>query len=260
MKAFVISLGYVPSRIWKSSLERYKSLMHGGLETHHIFLNQHYPLREQENNDELRSICESNGVEWIDIGKNLGLSKGFNHCLDYIRQKYNPDSSDIVIGYDPDSSPVSPGFDMALATCFTDPNVVWASLYGPWLRGQFRHKEYFINQIKVHETQHAIMNSVCAIRWDFLNKVGGFAEPNPYYGGQEMLMWPLIQKHGKWVFTVDWWEDHEFHHLQDEEYKVWKWCLCHERSTTKSFADWLNNEGIDRMAKHYRNNPKSSSS
>lgn len=227
---YTITLGHVPSRIWELSLAAYKRSKTSPNPYKHFFLNQHYALDHNRNENENLKICRDNGVEWLDFGKNLGLHDGFNKVVNVLRSHYNLQDSDLILGYDPDSNPISMGWDMALETCFIDPSVAWASLYGTWLVNQFKHRERYINQIKVHETEQAIMNSICLIKAEFLRHTNGFSEGNKFYGGLEVAMWPHFERlKKKWVFCADYWEDHTFHHLQDEQYRNYKWFHVHQK-------------------------------
>lgn len=238
---YTITVGHVPSRIWGKSIERYHKTKHGGLEYKHVFLDNLYAINKEKNSKENKIICESSGVEYVCDGSNLGNANGFNYVTRYLNQRYTLNDNDILIGYDPDSTPVSNGWDMALVTTFLDQSTGWATLYAQWLVNQFKYTERKINQVRVHETHQAIMNSICAIRYSFFRDAGGFSEVTNGYGGLEVKMWPHFARlNKKWVFTADYWEDHEFHHLQDEEYKRFKWYKGHTGQCTGTFEDYVN--------------------
>lgn len=231
---YVITLGHVPSRIWKLSCEKFYEMHDRNLEIKHLFLNQHYALNKNQNEIENKKICDEYGIEWIDAGKNLGLHNGFN----YVMKQKKMTNGDFVLGYDPDSCPISPGFDMALRSCFLDSNVAWSSLMAPWLSGLLVGSERKISAFNVTEITQPIMNSICMWRVSWLNEVGGLSEPYEMYGGLECHMWPKLNGN-KWVFLKDFFEDHSYHWLQDEEYKRWKWYLCHERKLDYTFEEYV---------------------
>lgn len=239
MTVYCLTLGFVPSRIWKQSVEQYYKLKSAELEVKHYFLNQHYPMREHHNTPELQAICRDYNVEWMDAGKNLGLHEGLNFMARELKIK----GSDHVLGYDPDSWPVSPGFDMALYTCFQKSDVAWASLMGERSVGELKHKggaRYNISQVRVQETREAIVNSICMWNYDFIIRAGGFKEPNAFYGGIEVMLWPDLQvQKKKWVFTEDWKEEDKLHHEHDREYQIYKWKHAHEGTWRGDFESYL---------------------
>jgi len=240
---YTITLGHVPARIWEKSLAQYHATRHGGVEYRHLFLNQHYPLNKKENEERLREICSTGGVEWLDAGGNLGLHGGFNWVLN----KINVQPGDLVIGYDPDSWPISSGWDMALLTAVRDPRVGWASLWGPWVDQDMADRKakglldrIDVGHIETWAIRAPIMNSVCAFRGDFLKASGGLHENYHWYGTLEIAMWSHLQKNNmRWVFLPGWREDHTAHFEQDPEYRRWKWYYVHERKFNGSFADYV---------------------
>lgn len=244
---YTITLGYVPSRIWKQSADRYVESRHGGLTYEHIFLDQHYPLNKKTNAQELREINEQHNIKTLDAGKNLGLHEGFNYCLKQIPLK----SEDVVIGYDPDSYPVTPGWDMALITAMLDKKIGWASLMAPWLDEPMKTrsiKKRFVNQVEVWIQPDPIMNSICSWQADYLLKVGGLYEKLHWYGGLEVWQWEsLVKNNLQWAFLPGWREDHRLHWQQDELYKVWKWRYAAEHQTQDDFETWLGKNGLSEI-------------
>lgn len=241
MKTYIITLGFVPARIWEKCCKRVYDSRNKDLEIEHLFLYQHYPLEKDENKKRLQEICDIYGIHWLDAGKNLGLHKGFNFVLEQLRCRLN--HKDVIIGLDPDTYPLSPGWDMALVTCFQNPRVGWASLMSERAKPELLERgfdEKMIGHQKVWFTKKPVVNSICAWSWGFLNTAGGLKEPREYYGGLEADMWIALKKQNlDWVFTVGWEEDDRLRNEQDHLYKVWKWRYSHELKTKKDFATWL---------------------
>lgn len=241
MEVYTITLGFVPPRILEQSLAKYYEtsiqdyLFFGN--PNHFFLDQHYPIDYSQSR--LKEICESFGITYVDLGRNLGLHKGFNYALSLIK----PNDEDIIIGYDPDSYPLTFGWDMALIRAIkANAQVAWASLYHDHSAHEFADRGFdqihFDSNIELRIAKQPMMNSVCA--WDagWLKSVGGLSEPNEWYGGLEIEMWPKL-KGKKWGFLPGFVEDARLRHQHDKLYTKYKWELAHNRSTKLDFESWL---------------------
>jgi hypothetical protein len=237
MTVHVVSLGFVPARIWRESLKRFQQTTVLKDIKHH-FLLQHYPLNKAQNSAELREIAKDNGLIWHDAGKNLGLHDGFN----FVTEQFGLKPEDVVIAYDPDSNPVSTGWDEALVTVLSEPRYVWASLMLPAARkslaGQARAVPNAVKGVRVLEIAQPVINSISAFNGSWLLDCGGLTEPNKFYGGLECQMWPKL-KDKKWVFLPDYTENHDLLHTQDPEYRQYKWEHAHERTWAGDFESWL---------------------
>lgn len=49
------------------------------------------------------AIADSNSVDYIFMGGNIGLSRAYNRGLDYIFEKYNPNDGDLICVFDDDT-------------------------------------------------------------------------------------------------------------------------------------------------------------
>lgn len=242
MRVYVITLGFVPSRIWEKSLDQFYKLKNPDIKIEHLFVDQHYPLNEDINRRDLWEINCSYGITTLDPQKNLGLHEGFNYALKRIPLQ----REDIVVGYDPDSFPISEGFLGAMVHPFAlDPFIGWVSLMNERAKPELIDRGYTLKKkghLNLWYTHKPVVNSICAWRASFLLDVGGLHEPNPWYGHLETEMWDRLKsKKLEWAFTQDWWEDDRLRNLQDEEYKNWKWYFSHCKYIDYDFKTYIKN-------------------
>lgn len=235
----IISLAFMNSDIIEKSFDQLYRTRNYALPIEHVVLNQHYPLAKEKNQFKLESICGKRNIKIYDSGKNLGLHDGFNYVMKRLELK----SDDIVIGYDPDSFPTSTGWDMALVRAIRgDDSVVWSSLMGDRAEKELDERGFspkiIDHHIKVRETKKPVVNSVCAWRYGWLEKVGFLTEPHAFYGGLECSMWNKLQ--GKqWVFTEDYREDDRLRDGHDRAYVEYKWAHAHLQTWKGDFQSWL---------------------
>jgi hypothetical protein len=125
----VITLGFVPSRIWRSSCEAFYRLKNPEINVSHHFLDQRYPINEEQNSLENSLINAEHNIITHCFGKNVGARDGFNRILSHIK----PSDDDIIVGYDPDSYPITQGFLGALCVpIMADRSIVWTTLNSRW--------------------------------------------------------------------------------------------------------------------------------
>lgn len=236
-----ITLGFVPSRIWKQSIAAYHATRNPDLPYRHYLVDQHYPIDKKKNRERIRAICEPYGVEVLDPGKNLGLHEGFNWAL----QQINPPKGSIIIAYDPDVNPLTPGWDMALVRAIRgDPQgrVVWSSLLHAAAAREIEErgydKRFADGYIEIWTTRMSIMNSICAWSFDWLRSVGFLKEPRAFYGHLEAEMFGRLGRN-QWAFLPGWTEDETLRTQQDEKYMMYKWAHAHLKSWDGDFESWL---------------------
>lgn len=236
MRIYTITMGFVPNRIWKQSVESY--YRHAQRKTEHIFVDQHYPLNENENRRALWQTCCDHGISVIDPGRNLGGVNGFNYAIDRI----NPNPEDVIIGYDPDSFAISPGWDGALVDAIAlDPKINWTSLMSDRAKPELQSRGYdkrFVSHIEVWKTRQPVVNSVCAFRAGWLKSIGGLGQNSAWYGGLETKMFESLRG-GEWCFVPGWFESDEIRNQQDREYLWWKWMHAHLHEWPGDFKSYV---------------------
>jgi hypothetical protein len=90
--------------------------------------------------------------------------------------------------------------------------------------------------------------SVAVYDLDFVRKIGGFNEPNPFYGYWEWFFAEKLLEHGKRLgFLTEYREHYEdISAFVDPEYNQYKWDAAHaEKRFNGSFRDWLKEKHPD---------------
>jgi len=230
-KICVVTLGFMNWRIISESFKQLYATKTA--EWKHLVLDQHYPLNEKENRDNLKAICKDYGAELFDAGKNLGLHNGVNYLLSKAK------GSEIVIGYDPDSFPNRIGWDTAL-TKVINPTVVWSTLGNPRSLVELKargYEERVVDNITLWRTKRAVVNSVCAWYIPWLDEVG-LTEPRAFYGLLEMEMFDKLR--GKeWVFLPEYTESDHLRLHHDKDYVLYKWAHAILKVWDGDFKTWL---------------------
>jgi hypothetical protein len=245
-RVLTISLCHNSPEIIRESIAQYYRTKSQEVDTHHVLVHQHWPVRPHATAKALEQIAKEFGCQLIDPGKNLGLARGFNWALDQVSFPNNGG----VIGYDPDSWPVTLGWDLALCEVMVHrPGTVWASLYHQHafdeVHGRGKLSQMGRTQgVKWESIKQAAMNSVCMFSRGWLREIGGLHEEHRFYGGLEVCTWPKIPKEG-WVFLPEYEERPKFFDEQEPLYKAWKWRSHHSAAServTGSFAEFLARE------------------
>jgi hypothetical protein len=186
-----------------------------------LVLDNHYPLIKDKNF--VKNICEELGFLYFSAGQNIGLHNGYNYLRKFVTTKR-------FILYDGDSFPTTDDWNTALTDVVRDPRTVWASLYNHHSYSELDNRGYWtkeINGYKCRVTQQAVTNSVCAFQTEWVESVGGFSEPNEFYGGFEVSMWKKMNPHmEQWAFLNDYKED-RIHLENDSIYTEYKWKHAH---------------------------------
>lgn len=230
-----ITLCFTKPSIIRRALENYYSTT--VLPTNHILLHAHYPIGENIKT-ELEQLAKDFKCTLMDAGSNLGLHHGFNWVLGHIK----PQPGDVIIGYDHDSCPVNKGWDAAMMKVLgVDTKHVWASLRTIHTLDEL--KTITLNKVDgvyYFKPEKPVMNSVCAFKWEFLERTGGLRENSNFYGHLEAPMWALTKEYGvDWCFLLDYYEHSELLHEHDEQYKLYKWAHAHEQTHDGDFASYL---------------------
>lgn len=236
MKLWTITMGFVPSRIWRQSCDAYYRTRNR--QTEHIFVDQHYPLNKDENRRELWTTCREYGISVLDPGKNLGGTEGFNYAV----RRISAQPDDVIIGYDPDSRPVTEGWDGALQDAILmDPKINWTSLMSARAKPELEARGYdrrSVGHLEVWRTHKPVVNSICAFRASWLNAIGGLNQPSRFYGGLEAHMFQHLRG-GQWCFLPGWWESDDIRDQQDREYLWYKWRHAHLQDWPGDFASYI---------------------
>lgn len=241
MKAYIITLGFCPWRVLEAGLASYAATA-AVKPSAHYFLDQHYPLRREENLPQLQRLCQQHGLTYVDSGQDRGLCGGWNFLIPQIPFA----EGDILIGYDPDSKPESRGWDQALldvlaaepafdlaatSQAHTAENIFPRGI----IQGSFRevagHRIFHVNMPTLD------MWTVGAARWE-LFRGREMASSMAYWGGTEATVRSWLIERGKtYCYLMDHQENNGNSILGDPEYRQYKDDLI--RGYRGSFAEWL---------------------
>lgn len=236
----IITLGFSPARIIRLGMEKFyktQTLTKGTFK--HYLVDQHYPLRRDENLAEMKKIADEYGLTWLDSGKDRGLHHGLNWTLDQIK----PAEDDVMINFDPDSGPTISGWDIALVETIRAGYALACSCDDRSLlelneRGY--RQEWVKGCIRIWTPVTNCLFSIVAWDCGFIRKMGGFDEENAYYGGLESYVWHHLNRLGrKWAYLPDFIEENSSRAMTDLEYTSYKWCHAHHRNFKGSFAEYL---------------------
>lgn len=210
----------------------------------HVILDQHYPVSKDANRAEIKRLADAYGCIYIDSGKDLGLHKGLNLIVK--EMGIGPD--DIMVGCDPDDRP-TPGFVQAIETVMrSDPSfAVLATNFWviDWRKSQGASLQEEViagHAVWVHKSVE--MWNICGWNMRLIHDVGGFNQPNAYYGGIEAMLYPEWKARGMRLGYIRDFRSDEGERLNpadarifDPEYRQYK--TDHVAGFPGSFSDWL---------------------
>lgn len=210
----------------------------------HAIVDNHYPVDKTYNRAAIAMLAARYDCLLVDSGKDLGLHRGLNNALTHLPIK----DGDYLVGCDPDDRP-TPGFAKALTDVLTaDPSIAVACCnFGviEWRAGQgvFAGREGTVAGHRVWRHPGLEMWNVAAFRWDSVREMGGFHQPNAYYGGFEGRFaehWTRKGQHLAYLPDVrsdSPQTDRGDERFFDQEYMTWK--QEHLAGFTGSFEEWL---------------------
>lgn len=209
----------------------------------HVVIDNHYPVQKDLNREQIRALAESYGCIYVNSGRDLGLHEGINAAAKVVGIR----PCDRFVGCDPDDRP-APGFVQAITEVMdADPDlaVLGCSFWViPWRRDQgvaFEEKVIAGRRVWIHPGVE--MWNVAGFNWRFMTEIGGFRQPNAYYGGLEACLFPEWQRRGlKLGYLPDFRSDvvkldQNDTRLFDPEYRRWK--DDHVAGFKGGFEEWL---------------------
>jgi hypothetical protein len=248
MKQWVITPAFCKAKLLEGQLAHLDTVM--DRERHHqVIIDQHYPVDKERNREEIRELAAKYKCTLVDSGGDLGLHHGFNNAT--IKQLNIP-SEDFVIGCDPDDRPSNGFVDHFTRVLVSDPKMaaICATFWVIDMRyteGVFKNREETIDGLRVWIHPGVEMFNVVGFNWNWLKSVGGFSQPNNFYGGLEMhLHRKWTEKKMRYGYLPSVRSDAQFIDrgdatLFDPEYRQYK--DAHLAGFTGSFEAWLKKEG-----------------
>ncbi len=210
----------------------------------HYVLDNYYPINKDLNHEKIAYLAKSFGCKFIDSGSDLGLHHSLNNAVKQI----GLGDDDILICVDPDDRP-TPGFVQAIEEAMRVDKSLAVLALNFWVIDQ-RIKE---NKLKLgidYDYSYSVwihpsveMFTIAAFNMKFINSIGGFDEPLPFYGGLESYL------HSKWApmgMRLGYLEhyradatnvDRGDPKLFDPEFRLWK--NAHVAGYKGGFEEWL---------------------
>lgn len=214
-------------------------------EYEHIIVDNHYPVQKAINREYIRELCRKYGATYVDSGGDLGLHGGVNYAMRLVGVK----SDDFYVGCDPDDRPSTGALKAIFDVMEADPKVAVCALNFfviPWKmkdHGLVMQEEVIAgHNVWVHPGVE--MWNVAGFNMPLVHKLGGFWQPNAFYGGIEVALYHQWSKEGmKLVYLKDFNSedkpvDRNNPELYDQTYGQWK--IDHATKGFKeSFEIWL---------------------
>jgi hypothetical protein len=239
-RIFLITLGYVPNKLFKHTAARLCETLSGKHEIERLFIAKPYPVNVEENLQ--LNICTARkyGYRVIERETDLGAAGDFNLTL----QQISLLDDDLVFICDHDVFHVEHNWDDAMIRVMrADPQIDWVCLWNNNISDlEFGERGGVPGEkdgVRFIEAIVPMMAVTSLIRGSFLNYTHGLIQPSKYYGGVEIGMWGKLKERGtKQVFLRDFTEDQRLKEHEDLEYRAWK--TQHATGRYKgSFADYL---------------------
>lgn len=241
MKTFLFTPAFCKWKMLADCLEHiYKTPPR---DVEHVIILQHYPVNLEENNQRIRDLAKQYGCTLVDSGSDVGLHNGLNNAMKVV----GVTREDYIIGCDPDNRP-TPGFIDAFRDVMkADPTIAVLGM-NFWVITE-RFQQGKLTEAKIADRAvwlhpNVEMWDVCAFNSGLIHDIGGFSQPNNYYGGLEIyLMRHWVPRGMKLAYLADFRSDHATvdHNdprLVDQSYREWK--ISHAtKGFSGSFADFL---------------------
>lgn len=216
----------------------------------HVIIDQHYPVEELENSRRIRELANAYGCTYVDSLFDRGLHHGLNNAIRLMQVEID----DTLIGCDPDDRPSHGAFhalkkvmdhNTLIAVCGLNFHVL------PWKQKETK-QEWPVEVIageKVWLHPSIEMFNIAAFNLKLLHMIGGFSQPNAYYGGIEVELYKNWLPLGmRLAYLIDHTSeakqvDRTKPELYDESYGKWK--IAHAcNGYVHSYAQWLKDNAL----------------
>jgi hypothetical protein len=251
MKTIVVTQAYCRAELLNHCLNSFYSRRRSDFE--HWILIKGYPINQKENDEALVAVSEKYGCKYFFTSEeNVGVHQGLNQFLAECPAVQDPGTALIIFEQDSIVERLSTGFDVALSETLT-----MSREYCPviCLWGRHIDEKYFNNKGLYDEGKRIVAGStllltpstlevysVAIYDLDFVRKIGGFNEPNPFYGYWEWFFAEQLLKYGcRLGFLTEYREAYEdISAMVDSEYNQFKFDAAHINPRYQgSFRDWL---------------------
>lgn len=238
MKNILVTPCFARAELFELSARTLMDKLTPGVVDEKWVLDNHYPCGE-DNSVKIKAAAAKYGYSYFDSGADLGLQGSLNNFY-----KHNPQPAGTIhIGVDPDSTSAV-GFDKAIVDVMrADSNLVMCATMNTGIddaiaKGRCIVLESVIGGHSVFVHPNIEMVNVCGYNLDWINSVGGFDQPNKYYGGLEIALYRKFKRE-RLVFLLDVpnVELVDSHLVTDPKYRQWK--TEHLKGYKGSFKEWL---------------------
>lgn len=245
MRSFVVTPSFCKAAMLEDFLQYIYSEPKNMEGFEHVVIDNHYPVDKEENHDRLKKLCDKYEIVYVNSGKDLGLHEGVNNAIRMVGIK----PEDIYIGCDPDDRPTHGSFQAMREVMLKDPSLPVLALNFwvlPW-----KQKEHGLVMEDETIAGHRVwrhpgveMWNVAAFNMRIIDDMGGFRQPNAYYGGIEIALYHhWVKLKMKMGYLRDFSAeavpvDRKNPDLYDFDYGTWK--IDHaQRGFKGSFEEWL---------------------
>lgn len=215
----------------------------------HVIIDNHYPVDKEQNKKKLKELAREYNCLYVDSGQDLGLHRGLNNAM--LRASIRP--GDILIGCDPDDRPSPDFLDIMKEVMLADPKLAvcclsFSVIFDRIKQGvTFKKMEIAGHDLRVHPGVE--MWNIAGFNTHLLGRIGGFSQPNNFYGGIEIDLYKAWTKRDMYygylynVISDALPMDRTNRVFFDPEYRQWK--TDHVNGYKKSFELWLKERGKD---------------
>lgn len=242
MRKFLITPAFCKAALlrdfmrWIDETQKYEDSLH-------IVTDNHYPVDQENNSDAIRGICDRHSAYYIDSGADIGLHKSLNKAIEF----FGIQSTSLLVGCDADDRPSPGAINSLFKVMEVDPTIGVLGLQFSVIRD--RHAQGVLSEEtvageRVWRHPGLEMYNVAAFNMKMIHSMGGFHQPNQYYGGIEVALWPEMQKMGLHLaYLADHCSDaiavdRSDPKLFDASYGDWK--IAHATKGYKgSYGDWI---------------------
>ncbi len=211
----------------------------------HVILGNHYPVDKKYNQWKIQELAKHYGCIYIDSLYDRGLHQSLNYALAIL----DIQPTDIFIGCDSDDRPSHGAFQALRTVMIHDPSIAVLGL-NFWVLPMKQEKEgrpwpeSTIAGHRVWTHPGAEMFNVVSFNMKLIQEIGGFYQPNAYYGGIEIA---LYREWSKRQMKLCYLIDHSAEAVQvnredpllyDKSYGQWK--IDHAtKGFSGSFEEWV---------------------
>lgn len=198
----------------------------------HVFVQAHYPIDTDRNNEEIKLLVESYArkkhdsmdVALLDPGEDLGSAQSQQWAL----ERMDLGEKDYWLNLDPDSICRSDAWETAMEMVLdADPNCAVISCMSPMVQGFLKERPPLIEKeiagIRVGIPQTPTPFNLSMFRVSFCREMGGLRQLFPSWGELEGIIYQEANMRGKYhAYLLDHMEDESNKYFHPKSNAEWK--------------------------------------